>query len=125
MNLNTRTMNSFLRPLPKCKSPKIKRSISSSPTARIRKPKRNKPSPNYYKDNDEFVEHHIVSNDFIGTGSNNTHRDLVEKVIGDADVGLPYPHRASPGSSCQFCCSKKTGQWRRGPEGARTLCNVS
>jgi hypothetical protein len=120
MNLNTRTMNSFLRPLPKSKSPKIKRSTSASP--RIRKLKRNKPSPNYYNDNDEFVDQN-VSNEFIGTGSNNTHRDLVEKIIGDADVGLPYPHRVSPGSSCQFCSSKKTGQWRRGPEGARTLCN--
>ncbi|KAJ3118592.1 hypothetical protein HDU96_000053 [Phlyctochytrium bullatum] len=39
------------------------------------------------------------------------------------------PATASPGpapalGACQFCGARKTGQWRRGPAGQRTLCNA-
>ncbi|KAI8835087.1 hypothetical protein BC829DRAFT_406738 [Chytridium lagenaria] len=39
----------------------------------------------------------------------------------------PPPHQTNPGSGvgvCQFCSVRKTGQWRRGPAGQRTLCNA-
>ncbi|KAJ3412419.1 hypothetical protein HDV05_000777 [Chytridiales sp. JEL 0842] len=31
---------------------------------------------------------------------------------------------STPTGSCQFCGARKTGQWRRGPLGQRTLCNA-
>ena len=29
-----------------------------------------------------------------------------------------------PEITCQHCCSQETPEWRRGPEGSRTLCNA-
>ena len=31
---------------------------------------------------------------------------------------------AKPEITCQHCCSQETPEWRRGPEGSRTLCNA-
>ena len=36
------------------------------------------------------------------------------------EVKIPSP---GGGLSCQVCGTRKTGQWRRGPNGPRTLCN--
>lgn len=48
-----------------------------------------------------------------------THREVVKKVIRkDKLENAPLP-----GIACQICGTRKTGQWRRGPDGPRTLCN--
>jgi hypothetical protein len=49
-----------------------------------------------------------------------THRDAVDLILKNG-LSLCKP---TPGI-CQICSSRKTGQWRRGPHGPRTLCNVS
>ncbi|KAI8915621.1 hypothetical protein EDD86DRAFT_243622 [Gorgonomyces haynaldii] len=33
-------------------------------------------------------------------------------------------HTASTAGECQWCHTKKTAQWRKGPTGARGLCNA-
>jgi hypothetical protein len=37
--------------------------------------------------------------------------------------GYP-PQRASPPGKCHSCNIRETPEWRRGPDGARTLCNA-
>jgi hypothetical protein len=50
-------------------------------------------------------------------GDTKTHRHWVQ------DPSM-WNLNAEPGT-CMICATRKTGQWRRGPEGPRTLCNVS
>ena len=38
--------------------------------------------------------------------------------------GYPPPQRASPPGKCHSCNIRETPEWRRGPDGARTLCNA-
>lgn len=40
--------------------------------------------------------------------------------LGGLNLGLS----ARPNIACQHCSSKKTPEWRRGPDGRRTLCNA-
>ncbi|KAJ3089514.1 hypothetical protein HK102_006214 [Quaeritorhiza haematococci] len=46
-----------------------------------------------------------------------THRDAVDMIVRRGPLGKPIP------GVCQICSTRKTGQWRRGPAGPRTLCN--
>ena len=49
-----------------------------------------------------------------------THRDAVDMILMNGlSLSKPLP------GLCQICAVRKTGQWRRGPHGPRTLCNVS
>ena len=41
----------------------------------------------------------------------------------DLSYGYP-PQRASPPGKCHSCNIRETPEWRRGPDGARTLCNA-
>lgn len=54
-------------------------------------------------------------------GDFKTHRHFVEEMLREGAAGSG---NAQPGVACQICGTRKTGQWRRGPEGPRTLCNV-
>lgn len=38
--------------------------------------------------------------------------------------GLNAELSIKPDITCQHCCSQETPEWRRGPEGSRTLCNA-
>lgn len=38
--------------------------------------------------------------------------------------GLNTELSIKPDITCQHCCSQETPEWRRGPEGSRTLCNA-
>ncbi|RCK54854.1 hypothetical protein Cantr_03833 [Candida viswanathii] len=38
--------------------------------------------------------------------------------------GLNPQLTLKPDITCQHCCSQETPEWRRGPEGSRTLCNA-
>ncbi|EGW33285.1 uncharacterized protein SPAPADRAFT_66267 [Spathaspora passalidarum NRRL Y-27907] len=38
--------------------------------------------------------------------------------------GLNPELSIKPEITCQHCCSQETPEWRRGPEGSRTLCNA-
>lgn len=37
---------------------------------------------------------------------------------------FPFEQRATPPGKCHSCNIKETPEWRRGPDGARTLCNA-
>lgn len=42
-------------------------------------------------------------------------------LTGQDGVGL---QRATPPGKCHSCSIRETPEWRRGPDGARTLCNA-
>ena len=46
---------------------------------------------------------------------------LVRIVMDDS---LAWKQRATPPGKCHSCNSRETPEWRRGPDGARTLCNA-
>jgi hypothetical protein len=37
---------------------------------------------------------------------------------------FPFDQRATPPGKCHSCNIRETPEWRRGPDGARTLCNA-
>lgn len=41
-----------------------------------------------------------------------------------SDCGSPSVQRAAPPGRCHSCNRAETPEWRRGPDGARTLCNA-
>ncbi|KAJ3223003.1 blue light receptor [Clydaea vesicula] len=48
-----------------------------------------------------------------------THRHFVEEMLKTKSMKFI----CNPGVSCNLCGGMKTGQWRKGPNGPRTLCN--
>ena len=52
----------------------------------------------------------------VSSLSSLSHRSSFSRV-------LP-PQRASPPGKCHSCNIRETPEWRRGPDGARTLCNA-
>lgn len=70
--------------------------------------------------------------DYGGT-SPTTGGDAIDSEMHDAGGGVDDDYdlgslnlelSTRPNIACQHCASKKTPEWRRGPDGSRTLCNA-
>lgn len=46
------------------------------------------------------------------------------KLFSDSSSAFWSGQRATPPGKCHSCNIRETPEWRRGPDGARTLCNA-
>ncbi|KAI5963280.1 uncharacterized protein KGF55_003072 [Candida pseudojiufengensis] len=64
----------------------------------------------------------LSSNDF--NGSSSSRHNMNSSNNGYDDIKSSFYNNNKPLVTCQHCLSQETPEWRRGPEGSRTLCNA-
>ena len=84
--------------------------------------RRNKAALEYDDDSGSFQDKMDGSGGFAG--SDPKKRRGVRKIFASKSSYAKFPQRAAPPGRCHSCNRAETPEWRRGPDGARTLCNA-
>jgi hypothetical protein len=82
-------------------------------------PPRRKPKNRADRDRETSVGASSASGMDEREGDYKSHRHFVQEMLEKGEF-----KDVQPGIACQICGVRKTGQWRRGPQGPRSLCNV-